>query len=186
MNAHGTTPVACMRALPTWCVALLLTMVPLAVRAAGVGLEQLPQRWLEDNGRALAFDSLAGRRVVLTMAYAGCHAICPLTISRMQRMQRRLDERGEAADFVIVGYDPENDRPRDWRAFRANRHLGRSNWHFLSGSRDDTERLAHQLGFDFWKYDEHVMHGMRALVFDARGQLQLELGSETKDWESAI
>jgi len=120
------------------------------------------------------------------MAFAGCHVICPLAIRQLQKMQRQLDARGEQADFVIVGYDPENEGPADWRAFRANHHLERSNWHFLSGSRDDTEQLAQQLGFEFWKYDEHVMHGMRALVFDPRGQLQLELGSETKNWASAI
>jgi protein SCO1 len=170
---------------PALGAALLLAATTWASPTA-IGLAQLPQRWLEDDGRALAFDSLAGRRVVLTMAYAGCHAICPLAISRLQQIQRRLDDRGEQAEFVVVGYDPENDRPTDWHAYRASHHLDRGNWHFLSGSRDDTERLARELGFDFWKYDEHVMHGLRALVFDTRGQLQLELGPETKDWASAV
>jgi protein SCO1/2 len=186
MNAPSNSPIGRLRSLPAWCAALFLAVVPPAVSAAGVDLAQLPQRWLGDDGRVLAFDSLAGRRVVLTMAFAGCHVICPPTIRQLQNMQRHLDARGEQADFVIVGYDPENERPADWRAFRANHHLERSNWHFLSGSRDDTERLAQQLGFEFWKYDEHVMHGVRALVFDARGQLQLELGAETKNWASAI
>jgi protein SCO1/2 len=186
MNAPSNSPIGRLRSLPAWCAALFLAVVPPAVSAAGVDLAQLPQRWLGDDGRVLAFDSLAGRRVVLTMAFAGCHVICPPTIRQLQNMQRHLDARGEQADFVIVGYDPENERPADWRAFRANHHLERSNRHFLSGSRDDTERLAQQLGFEFWKYDEHVMHGVRALVFDARGQLQLELGAETKNWASAI
>jgi protein SCO1 len=169
--------------------ALLATLLLAATSwaaPAGIGLAQLPQRWLEDDGRILAFDSLAGRRVVLTMAYAGCHRICPLAISRLQQMQNRLDARGDQAEFVVVGYDPENERPTDWHAYRASHHLDRGNWHFLSGSRDDTERLARELGFDFWKYDEHVMHSLRALIFDTRGQLQRELGPETKDWASAL
>ena len=184
MKRRDTTARA--RSWPAWCAALLLAVVPPVVPAGAVGLAQLPQRWLEDDGRELDLDSLAGRRVVLTMAYAACHVTCPLTLSRLKEMQRRFDARREPADFVIVGYDPENDRPTDWHVFRSNRHLNRSNWHFLSGSRDDTERLARQLGFDFWKYDEHVMHGMRALVFDARGQLQIELGPQIKDWAGAI
>jgi cytochrome oxidase Cu insertion factor (SCO1/SenC/PrrC family) len=101
-------------------------------------------------------------------------------------MQSLLDSRGERVDFVIIGYDPDNDRPSDWRVYRADRHLNRSNWHFLSGSRTDTERLARQLGFDFWRYDEHVMHDARAVVFDVRGELQLALGPETKSWASAL
>ena len=186
MNARSTTRQAFMRIPSAWCAALLLSMLSPVATAAAVGLGQLPQHWLEDDGSAVALDAFAGHRVVLTMAYAGCHRICPLAIGQLQLMQRRLDARGERADFVVVGYDPENDRPTDWHAFRASRHLERSNWHFLSGSREDTERLARQLGFEFWKYDEHVMHGLRALVFDAQGQLQLELGPETKDWASAI
>ena len=186
MAARDAARLARPRSLPVCCVPLLMVALASSVPAAAAGLAQLPQRWLEDDGRPLALDSLAGRRVVLTMAYAGCHVTCPRTIGRLQQLQRRLDARGERADFVIVGYDPDNERPSDWHAFRANRHLDRRNWHFLSGSRDDTERLARQLGFDFWKYDEHVMHGMRALVFDARGELELELGPETKDWASVI
>jgi protein SCO1 len=186
MSSVGAGSAARSHQWPARSLMLTLAVVSPAVTAAAVGLAQLPQQWLEDDGRTLAFDSLAGRRVVLTMAYAGCHVICPLTIRQLQRIQERLDARGEAAEFVIVGYDPDSDRPTDWRTFRANRHLGRGNWHFLSGSRADTERLARLLGFDFWKYDEHVMHGMRALVFDARGQPQFELGPETKDWATAI
>jgi cytochrome oxidase Cu insertion factor (SCO1/SenC/PrrC family) len=186
MTAGSTHPNVRLNRLPAWLAMLLLTVIPMTAPAAGARLEQLPQHWLEDDGHTLAFDALAGRRGVLTMAYAGCHVICPQTIARLQQMQRRLDARGERADFVIVGYDPDNDRPADWRAFRTSRHLVRGNWHFLSGSRGATERLARQLGFDFWKYDEHVMHGMRALIFSAQGDLQLELGPDTNDWANAI
>ena len=169
-----------------WLCAALLCMAPVASPAVGANLGQLPQTWREDDGRSIELSSLAGRRLVLTMAYTGCRAICPQTIGRLQKMQRRLDDRGEQAEFVVIGYDPDNERPTDWHAFRTSRHLDRGNWHFLSGSRGDTERLARQLGFDFWKYDEHVMHGMRAVLFDARGSVQAELGAETKDWATAL
>jgi len=185
MNASTIKPLARLRVIPTCCATLLVAMLPV-VPALAVSLSDLPQRWIEDDGRELALNSLAGRRIVLTMAYAGCHVICPQTVDQLRQMQRRLDMRGEQAEFVIVGYDPENDRPSDWRAVRTKRHLDRGNWHLLSGSLRDTERLAHQLGFEFWKYDEHVMHGMRAVVFDAQGYLQLEFGPETKVWANVI
>ena len=182
MNASRTSAPARPRRLCAGGVALLLWVASVL----GAGLQQLPQQWREDDGRSIELGSLAGRRLVLTMAYAGCHAICPLTIGQMEKMQRRLDDRGEQAEFVVIGYDPENERPTDWHAFRTSRHLTRGNWHFLSGSRDDTEKLARLLGFDFWKYDEHVMHGARALVFDAHGSIQIELGPATKDWAATL
>jgi protein SCO1/2 len=176
------------RAMRPWLGAAALGGV-LAVSsalAAGTALTQLPQSWREDDGRTVELHSLAGHRVILTMAYASCHVICPSTIEQLKRMQQRLDARGEQADFVVIGYDPRNDDPATWHQYRSNRHLDRRNWHFLSGSRDDTERLARQLHFEFWKYDEHVMHGARALVFDVRGEVESELGPENRDWAGAL
>jgi cytochrome oxidase Cu insertion factor (SCO1/SenC/PrrC family) len=167
-----------------WALVGALTMG--TALAAGTGLRQLPQSWREDDGRAVELRSLTGHRVILTMAYASCHVICPSTIAQLKRMQLRLDNSGEQADFVVIGYDPQNDDPATWHQYRSNRHLDRGNWHFLSGSRDDTERLARQLGFEFWKYDEHVMHGARALVFNAHGEVESELGPEIRDWAGAL
>jgi len=166
------------------CVALATAGV---ARAAAVPqLAQLPQRWQDDDGRELALGQLSGDRVILTMAYASCHRICPATINALAAMQKRLDARGETAAFVVVGYDPDNDDAAAWREYRRRHHLERANWHFLSGTRAHTEQLARALGFDFWKYDEHVMHGSRALVFDASGRLQVALGPETRDWASVL
>jgi len=154
--------------------------------AGGARLGDLPQQWRDDDGRELALGRLTGQRVILTMAYASCHRICPVTIDSLKRMQRALDARGEQAQIVVIGYDPANDDPAVWHQYRSTRHLNRANWHFLTGSADDTARLARALGFDFWKYDEHVMHGSRALVFDAHGAPQAALGPETPDWAAAL
>jgi len=45
----------------------------------------------------------------------------------LERMQRALDARGEHANIVIVGYDPQNDKPADWRRYRLNHRLDRDN-----------------------------------------------------------
>jgi protein SCO1/2 len=127
--------------------------------------------WLDDRGQAFDLRILEGHPVVLTMAYASCHRICRTSIERLQRMQRELDERGRSAEFVIIGYDPENDDPAAWHQYRATRHLTRRNWHFLTGTRAAVEQTARRLGFGFWKYDQHVMHGLRIVRFDEHGAL---------------
>jgi cytochrome oxidase Cu insertion factor (SCO1/SenC/PrrC family) len=185
-------PVARPSPVPVACLAVVAALALGSVGAAASGapgvarLADLPQHWRDDNGRDLALDHLAGQRVILTMAYASCHKICPVTIDSLKQMQRALDARGEQAQIVVVGYDPANDDPSVWRQYRSSRHLNRGNWHFLTGSADDTERLARALGFDFWKYDEHVMHAARVLVFDASGAPQSALGPETPDWATAL
>ncbi len=183
-------PVA--RSLPALAalMALLAALAPgVAVASGAPGgarLADLPQHWRDDDGRELALAHLAGQRVILTMAYASCHKLCPVTIASLRQMQRALDARGEQAQIIVVGYDPANDDPSVWHQYRSSRHLNRANWHFLTGSAHDTEQLARALGFDFWKYDEHVMHGSRVLVFDAHGVSQSALGPETPDWTAAL
>ena len=152
----------------------------------GVRLAVLPQSWRDDSGKPISLAGLSGHRVVLTMAYANCHRICPTTIQGLKRLQAVLDVSGEQAEFFIVGYDPENEDPATWRQYRSSHHLERSNWHFVTGSVTDTARLARQLHFELWKYDEHVMHDSRVLLFDSHGLLAREWGPKSEDWLSVL
>lgn len=157
-------------------LALLTAMATLATAAAHPGLppvrlSDLPASWRDDLGQAFDLHSLQGRTVVLTMAYATCHRVCPLTIRDLQRLQQDFERRGLKAEFIVVGYDPDADDPAAWHQYRRSRHLSRANWHFLVGTRADVQRIARQLGFEFWKMDEHVIHDSRIVRFDEHGTL---------------
>lgn len=157
-------------------LALLATLASLAAAAtpadlARVRLGDLPASWRDDLGQAFDLRSLQGRTVVLTMAYATCHRVCPVTIRDLQQLQQDFDRRGLEAEFIVVGYDPDADDPAAWHQYRRSRHLTRDNWHFLVGTRTDVQRVARQLGFEFWKMDEHVIHDSRIVRFDERGAL---------------
>ena len=144
---------------------------PALVCASAPQLAGLPGGWRDDRGQPFDLRTLQGHAVVLTMAYATCHRVCPTTMRRLQQMQREFDRRGSSAEFLVIGYDPERDDAPAWRQYRETRHLTRSNWHFLTGTRTADEQTARQLGFEFWKYDEHIMHDTRILYFDERGAL---------------
>ena len=165
-------------------IALLLALTGLT--AAGPRLGELPQSWHDDSGLAVELSDHLGRPVVLTMAYASCHRICPATIGALKKLQAELDARGRSADFVIVGYDPAHDDAASWRRYRALHHLDRANWSFLGGSREDTEQLARALGFEFWNYDEHVMHDSRVVLFDAGGRLVAAADPARPGWAAAF
>lgn len=148
-----------------------------ALRPSAGLLGELPAQWRDDLGRTLQLESLYGQRLIFTMAYANCHRICPLTMRHLQQLQQELDARGSRATFVIVGFDPDADDPAAWHQFRTRRQLTRANWLFLSGhSSQQVHAFAARLGFEYWKYDEHVMHDERVVVLDPHGQLQLRFG----------
>ena len=157
-----------------------------AALAGGVALARLPQSWRDDSGKPLSLADFSGQRVVLTMAYANCHRVCPMTIAGLMRLQAAFDVKGAHAEFVVVGYDPQNENPATWRQYRRSHHLDRSNWHFITGTVADTAQLARQLHFELWKYDEHVMHDSRVLLFDVHGLLARELGPEADYGSDAL
>jgi protein SCO1 len=160
-------------ALPALLAALAAVgaAAPQPAALPGVRLTDLPPSWRDDSGRAFELRSLQGRAVVVTMAYANCHRVCPITFRNLEQLQHDFDRRGIRADFVVVGYDPDTDDPAAWHQYRRTRHLTRDNWHFLVGTRSDVERFARQLGFEFWKMDEHVIHDSRIVYFDEHGVL---------------
>jgi protein SCO1 len=152
-------------------VATLALGVPAPVCAAATRFAELPAAWVDDRGQPFDLRALYGRTVVLSMAYATCHRVCPLTIDHLRRLQSEFDQRGVQAEFLVIGYDPDADDVAAWRQYRRTRQLLRSNWHFLVGTRADVERVARQLGFEFWKMDQHVIHDGRIVRFDERGVL---------------
>jgi len=187
-TGRATRPAALSAALV---LLALVVLVPVSqpLDAASIGstrLDQLPQSWVDERGAKVQLSAYTGHRVFLTMAFANCHQICPAAIAELQLMQQTLDARRDPADIVIIGLDPQNEDPAMWREFRKTHRITHANWHFLTGSAPDTETAARQLGFEFWKLDDHVMHDSRAVIFDASGVLSRELGPQTRSWRSAL
>lgn len=149
-------------------------------------LDRLPQVWRDDRGEMLRVPSLQGHRVFVTMAYTSCHRICPMTMNRLSQIQNDLDARGMSAEFLIVSYDPINDDPAAWRRYRASHGLLRDNWHFLSGTPDDTARLARVLDFEFWRDGEHVMHDYRIVALGSDGGWRGTVDSAHGDWQELL
>jgi protein SCO1/2 len=125
----------------------------------------------DDLGRETRLAQFHGRPIVLTMAYTTCRRVCPTTMVRLGQMQRELEARGRIVEFVIVGYDPDGDDPAAWHQYRLHNGLQRENWHFLTGTRTSVAQFAQTFGFEFWKYDQHVMHDRRIVVLDRNGTL---------------
>src|SRR5690242_500449 len=73
-----------------------------AAAATATRLAELPAAWVDDSGQSFDLRTLEGHAVVLTMAYATCHRVCPMTIRRLQQVQREYDRQGTRAEFVVI------------------------------------------------------------------------------------
>ncbi len=148
----------------------------LSLQVAGPSLYDAPWIWTEDSGRNVVLSDWKGQLLFLSMAYSHCHNTCAMTFHTLDRLQRDLDRKGNTAQIVVVSYDPANDTPAAWTAFRRGQHRNRANWHFLSGSRQATRALASALGLaDFWTADSHVLHNFGIAQLDADGRIARNL-----------
>jgi protein SCO1/2 len=103
------------------------------------------------------------------MFYRSCQTLCPLTLSKMQRVARALTASNIQANFVLVTLDPRNDTPDHLAAFKSEHALPEDSWHLLSGSQQQTRGLARLLGLRV-AYDEgHIDHDVKIWSFDAQG-----------------
>jgi cytochrome oxidase Cu insertion factor (SCO1/SenC/PrrC family) len=175
------------------CLLLLALALPLPSAAgeptgpsAATLFDRLPPSWRDDRGETLRLSALRGQRIFVTMAYTSCHRICPMTMTRLEQLQRDLDARGIGADFLVVSYDPGNDDSVAWRRYRTSHRLLRDNWHFLSGTPADTERLARALGFEYWRDGDHVMHDFRIVALGGDGARRGVIDSVHGDWQDLL
>lgn len=142
-------------------------------------LYQSDLHWLDDHGTELTLKEWQGKPVFITMAYSTCKKFCPMTMARLSQLQKLLDDRNISAEIVIISYDPVTDNWKSWAEYRKMHNLPRANWHFLTGSLEDTKTVSQLLGMDFWLYDDHVLHNFKISRIGMRGEIVKSL-----DWDS--
>ena len=127
-------------------------------------------RWQLNTGGVMTLAELMGKPLVLTMSYTACRRTCSTTMLALREMQTLFEQKKRDVNFAIVTFDPERDSAREWTNYRSTRGLTQPNWHFLTGTPQDTRRIARFLDVDYWRYGQHVMHDFRISLFDVKGQ----------------
>jgi protein SCO1 len=133
--------------------ALFIGALPffLAPRAAanGPGAGMFPNTELTtQDGKKVHFydDLIKGKIVAIDLMYTTCQYSCPLETARMAQVQKILGDRvGKDIFFYSISIDPEHDTPEVLKAYMEKFHVG-PGWTFLTGKRDDIDRLSKRLG----------------------------------------
>ena len=102
----------------------------------------------QDNKKVHFYtDLVKDRRVVIQFMFARCKDICPIITHNLVEVQRLLKGRvGSDIFFYSITLSPEEDSPRDLKAF-AKKHGVGPGWTFLTGKPDDILLLRKSLGF---------------------------------------
>ena len=104
---------------------------------------------VDQDGRRFRFysDLVRGRIVTLNFMFTSCGDTCPLVTQNLGRMQDILGERvGREVFMYSLTLQPEVDTPEVLRDY-AEGYGVKPGWRFLTGAKDDMERLRRALGF---------------------------------------
>ncbi len=128
-------------------------------------------------GKPMALSDFADRYTVLYFGYTTCPDICPTTLADLGKAEQLMGATAERMQVIFITVDPERDTPQrmhDYLAYFSPNFIG------MSGSLDETERIASQLGVVYEKRynsesatDYLMDHTATVIVLDPQRRPQL-------------
>lgn len=122
---------------------------------------------LDQDGKKVNFRKLvdSGKPVVIDFIYTTCTTICPVLSASFANLKRELGPDADSVQLISISIDPEHDRPEQMKKYLARFKAGQS-WSFLTGSRDDIERVLRSLDaivVDKMAHEPlYIMHGPKS------------------------
>ncbi|HJP94640.1 MAG TPA: SCO family protein [Pyrinomonadaceae bacterium] len=103
----------------------------------------------QDNQKVHFYtDLVKDRRVVIQFMFTHCKDICPVITHHLAEVQRLLNGRvGRDIFFYSISLSPEEDSPRELKAYAKMHHVEGPGWTFLTGKPEDILLLRKSLGF---------------------------------------
>jgi protein SCO1/2 len=118
--------------------------------------ERIRQRYFPDvtlinqDGKKFRFyeDIVKDRVVTINFFFSKCQELCPLVTHNLTRVYKELgDKVGREVFMNSFSLKPEEDTPKQLRAFVKEHGAGRAGWNFFTGKPADLELLRRSLGF---------------------------------------
>jgi protein SCO1 len=126
-------------------------------------------RLVDHRGRPISLAALRGRPVVMTFAYASCHASCPILVERLKALEAR--QPGTDVAFIVVTLDPERDTPTSLATAASRWGVG-PRWHLVTGEPSEVRRVLGAYRIQWAPLpDGEIAHENAVSLIDRAGRL---------------
>lgn len=145
--------------------------------------------WRDQNNKEIKLQEFAGQKIVIGMVYTKCPHACPLSISKIQEIEREVRKiSSEKIKIVLASFDPKRDVPRHLKEYMKSRKLDESKWVFLSAPNDATAReLSAVLGISYKELDDgEFSHSNVISLLDEQGVRIAKIESLTAEVEPIV
>jgi protein SCO1/2 len=101
---------------------------------------------LNQDGKKVNLRELvdSGKPVIFDFIYTTCTTICPVLSASFTNLRKELGEDAGKVQLISISIDPENDRPEQMKKYLSRFKAGKG-WDFLTGSREDIDRVLKSL-----------------------------------------
>jgi len=148
--------------------------VPLMVRAEGqASVYDIESKWVDQQGKPLAFKAPGIQWTVLSMAYTSCESSCPLIIQKMQGIEKKLPTALDGkVRFLVFSFDGKRDTVPVLAAYTVKRKLTAGNWFLLTAPEDEARTLASILDFRYKQLaNGDFSHSNQITLLDHSGRI---------------
>ena len=149
------------------------TAPPPAKPLPGNSTLRLPDRFVDQDGRAFTLAQRRGRPQLVAMFYSSCKYACPLLIDSGKGVEHVLTpaERGKLR-ILYISLDPARDQPKVLSALATQRKLDRARWTLATTDDAGVRRTAAVLGVRYRKLaNGEFNHSSELILLDAEGRV---------------
>jgi protein SCO1 len=128
----------------------------------------------DETGSLLKLGDIVDRPTVLTLVYYHCSHICPQMLSGISEVISRIKlVPGRDYKLITLSFDdtdtPEYARSQKINYIKAiNRDFPASSWKFLTGDRENIEKISHAVGIKYRQVTHGFVHP-EVLIFLSPG-----------------
>lgn len=156
---------------------LSLNLISFA-KAADQSIYHSQSTWKDETNKEFPLVNLKGKKVVVAMAYTSCQATCPMIISKLKTVESLFNQKNIQVEVVVITFDPGFDTPeRNMTFYREKMGIKKTNWHFLTGSENDTRKISMLLGIKFSVNPETkaIIHDSKIILLNEVGEIEKRL-----------
>lgn len=130
------------------------------------------------SGKSVALSELVSddKPFIITPVYYRCPSLCNLTLNGFTKLLNKLElEMGKDFKVLTVSFNPKEDSALAKE--KASNYFGalndsknaKGNWHFLTGSEENIEKLMGQIGFNYITDKDDFGHQAAIMVLSQKG-----------------
>ncbi len=108
------------------------------------------------HGQPFKLSDQRGKWILLAYGYTHCPDVCPLTLSTLRDVVKRVETQGQPVQVVFVTIDPERDTPDIMQQYVAQFN---PTFEGLSGTPQEIASAARPYGVKYEKKETHSANG---------------------------